>query len=164
MDEYGEKYPDYVLERWRNPEPYLKYLELPGDTWNNKFFERIKPYIEDMGIKCKGKPSEAIREVYNYLKDKADERGLYPEQFDVTWDFARLCSKKSCDICPLSSSALHIKKLCIGELSDAKEKYCPLLSTICQYLIPCSPTDCPVFKNNTQGLCPRPEFVLAQKR
>ena len=158
LDAYERKYPDYVLKRWRNPEPYLDQLELPGDIWNNEFFKRIELYVKDItGKEYRGKSPQAIRNVYDRLRDEASRRKLYPEQFDVTFDFAQICRDKNCNICPLSPAALHINKLCIGELSGAKEKYCPLLSTICQYFVLCNPTGCPVFKNITQGLCPRPE-------
>lgn len=158
LDAYGTKYPDNVFKRWRNPEPYLGQLELPGDKWNNEFFERIELYVKDITHReYKGKSSQAIRNVYDRLKDEANKRKLYPEQFDVTFDFARLCRDKGCHICPLSPTDSHINKLCIGELHNATKKYCPLLSAICQYFILCSPTDCPVFRNITRGLCPRPE-------
>jgi hypothetical protein len=158
LEKHGKRYPDYVLKRWKDPEPYLDQLELPGDIWNNEFFERIELYVRIITRKeYKGKSPQAIRDVYNRLRDEAVKRKLYPEQFDVTFDFAQLCRDKSCQICPLSPTATNTNKLCIGELHDAKKKYCPLLSTICQYFTLCNPKDCPVFKNITHGLCPCPE-------
>lgn len=150
--EYREKFPSEVLEKWRKPEPYLDQLELPGDVWNKRFYEKIlKEYIKPLTGKEYANPSQGIREAYNVLKDEARERGLYPEQFDVTYDFASLCEDERCYMCPLGS--YNIDKLCIGNLRNARQKYCPLLLAICGYLAMCNPDNCPVFNKRTQGLC-----------
>jgi hypothetical protein len=155
LEEYKKKYPDHVLKRWINPEPYLDQLELPGDIWNNEFFEKIKTYVKNIaGKEYRNKSPRAIRDIYDRLKEEAVKRKLYPEQFDVTFNFARMCKNERCQICPLSSMAANTNKLCIGELHHAEEKFCPLLVVVCQYSTLCKPRDCPVFKNITYGLCP----------
>jgi len=153
LAKYQEKYPSNVLERWRKPEPYLDQLELPGDIWNLRFFENIREsYIKPLtGKDYKNNAPKAIRQIYEeVLHDEAKKRKLYPEQFDVTYDFARIC-KNERYMCPLGPN--EVDKLCIGNLKNAQEKYCPLLASICHYFIMCNPDDCPVLKKHTQGLC-----------
>jgi hypothetical protein len=49
VTEYQGEYPSNVLERRRKPEPYLDQLELPGDVWNFRFFEKIREsYIKPL--------------------------------------------------------------------------------------------------------------------
>jgi len=133
---------------------------LPGDIWNTEFFNRIyDDFIAPLTEEHKAPIAPgALRDIYKKFSDELREKGLYPEQFDVTFDFARLCREKSCYICPLSPNHPYVEKLCIGNLSSSKQKYCPLLSTICKYLTLCNPNECPVFNESTKGLCPKPEI------
>jgi len=155
------KYSAHVLERWRKPEPFLDQLELPGDIWNIRFFEKIhesyvQPLMPTQYKRIKSAP-KAIRILYqNVLHDEAKKRKLYPEQFDATYDFARLCGDEFCNICPLSPH--DVSELCIGNLESAQEKYCPLLLSACRYFMRCQPDNCPILCKRTRGLCLQPHL------
>ena len=158
LPDYERKYPDYVLERWRRPQHFLDQLELPGDMWNINFYGKIYPrYIEPLMPKSKKKveAAKAIRILYDdVLNKEANERGLYPEQFDVTFDLAPNCGSQLCHICPLGRN--NSSNLCIGDLRKTQNKYCPLLASFCNYFVRCKTKDCPVLEKRAQGLCPQP--------
>jgi len=158
LTEYEGKYTDEVLEKWRKPQPYLDQLELPGDMWNIKFYDKIySSYIGPLMPKSHKKmiAPKAIRVLYNDILNKdANERELYPEQFDVTFDIAPNCGSKLCHICPLGLNSVN--ELCIGNLPNTQNKYCPLLASFCHYFVPCKAERCPVLNRRTQSLCPQP--------
>jgi len=139
-----------VLKRWRNPELYLYQLELPGDIWNIRFYQKCIASLLPKNVCIPKTTPKAIRRLYEHYRSEADKLGLYPEQFDVTFDFARICEQGLCQICPLSQTGA--KMLCIGE-HEAQDKYCPILASTCKYFVKCEPKGCPVFNGQTRGLC-----------
>ncbi len=147
---------DYVLERWRRPQHFLDQLELPGDMWNINFYGKIYPrYIEPLMPKSKKKveAAKAIRILYDdVLNKEANERGLYPEQFDVTFDLAPNCGSQLCHICPLGRN--NSSNLCIGDLRKTQSKYCPLLASFCNYFVRCKTKDCPVLGKKSTRTVP----------
>jgi len=145
------KPPVHILNRWRNPRLYLYQLELPGDIWNIRFYRNCIEPLLPKNIRLSKTTPKAIRQLYEHYRDDADKLGLYPEQFDVTFDFARICEQGLCQICPLSHTGARM--LCIGEL-EARDKYCPVLASACEYYVKCEPKECPVFNGKTKGLCP----------
>jgi len=149
-----------ALNRWRNPQKYFNQLEVPGDRWNKRFYKKIvEPIISKLNIKIYDDDniSRNIRHIYNYICnncEKFDSHSFYPEQFDVTFDFAQIfCNRNLCYICPLHRKN-EIKKLCIGDnvANSGNKKYCPIL-TVLGYLQPCHPDSCPVYRGETFNLC-----------
>ena len=160
IEELRGRYEAYVLDRWDNPHKYLDQLEVPGDRWNERFYEYVmKPILKRTGKGLNGRVSRVIRQLYEYHEyhDVFKAYGFYPEQFDVTFDFARLfCDRNLCSLCPLSSEKENIRRFCIGDKVTKNEKYCPILALL-GYLQPCSPENCPVYEvvseGKTLGLC-----------
>lgn len=70
-----------------NSSEACRWLELPGDVWNeNSIFRRC------ITVQTKGKLGEVIRNEYNNIP--AEKRVGYPEEFDTTFDFVpRMCEK-----------------------------------------------------------------------
>lgn len=147
-------YSSEVLSRWGNAEKYLNQLEVPGDVWNEKFYERVmKPIIEKLDKKHSKKAPKSIREIYEDYTKIFKQHGLYPEQFDVTFDYARIfCNRNLCYICPLQHNNKNVFKLCVGDALSKNNKYCSIL-TILGYLQKCSPDNCPVYKKESLNLC-----------
>ncbi|MCK5176072.1 MAG: hypothetical protein KAR47_21935 [Planctomycetes bacterium] len=114
---------------WR--EGFNKQLELPGDIWNARFFQRcIEPITEAMAVNGKG-ASKVVRELWEKIKCKCPES--YPEQFDVSFDFApRMCAKNLCAICPFGPNGAE--DICI----PTQDKCCPVALTSCGYVVKCS--------------------------
>lgn len=118
-----------------------RYLELPGDVWNNNPTFR-KCIMQGTGYEgSRLSLSKLLRNMFNENR-KAIPNG-YPEQFDVTFDFVpRMCDKKgNCSICPyalLHDEATDFKKVCIAD----KEKYCPIMYVSCNYKMTCIGGDC----------------------
>jgi len=109
-------------------------LELPGDRWNERFFGNcIRPNLINMNIS--GKHGRIVREIWKMIKNKVSESNFqvaYPEQFDITFDFApRMCDKKFCNICPFGPNGAE--KICIPK----EDKYCPVALIICEYIVKC---------------------------
>lgn len=113
-------------------EDFTKQLELPGDIWNIRFFEKcIKPIAENMGVSLKGKKApKVVRDLWERIRSKCPES--YPEQLDITFDFGpRMCEKKLCDICTFGPSGA--KSICI----PSGDKYCPVALISCGYIVKC---------------------------
>ena len=116
-----------------------RYIELPGDVWN----ENTK-FRQCMTIERKGKLGNLLRDIY----EKENIKIGYPEQFDVTFDFApRMCEAEKCDICPFgklkSNSDVEINTEKISALCvNNEEKYCPLMLLYCGYYFKCVGQEC----------------------
>ena len=146
-----------IMQLWENPQEHLTELELPGDVWNQKFYERVILHLaNNIGIKVSKESSKGIRRLYKYLRNYSENftnQGLYLEQFDVTFDFARIfCDRELCPICPLYESGREIEKLCVGDFGGEKEKYCPVLAML-GYLRMCYPHECPIKLGNVPRVC-----------
>lgn len=120
-----------------------KYLELPGDVWNNnpKFrkclFEERKCENSDDQLQF----NRLLRKIYEEEKITCG----YPEQFDVTFDFVpRMCEKNNCDICPFSAlkKKNNILKICANNLN----KYCTVALNCCGYKAMCKGEKCELRK------------------
>ncbi len=141
---------DYFSWPARNFE--LHQLELPGDVWNERFSQSLLYRVtEDAGIKVRaGKnfiSTPALgRKIYDCVKDTNPD--FYPEQLDVSFDFApRMCDKHLCSICLFGQDG--VLKLCNENL----DKFCPVLLTTCGYILNCNPTGCPIKDDTGRGLC-----------
>ena len=116
-----------------------KYIELPGDVWNEN--TRFRQCLTE---EHNGKLGKLLREVY---ENEKIETG-YPEQFDVSFDFVpRMCENNNCDICLFANLNETTKKkynkekalaLCVND----SEKYCPLMILYCGYLYKCNGEKC----------------------
>ena len=113
----------------------LHQLELPGDVWNNnpKFRNCI---FKDTDFENDNKTSFNIL-LREYWENNPLPMEVYPEQFDITFDFAqRMCEKNNCDICPighLSDKGKEFEKICIND----KDKFCPVALVGCGYKMMC---------------------------
>ncbi|MDK2463290.1 MAG: hypothetical protein QI223_00730 [Candidatus Korarchaeota archaeon] len=125
----------------------LRALELPGDVWNNNprlLQGLIGPAIEELPEKMGA--SRLLRELYEGCG--AVEMGMYPEQFDVTFDFApRMCAQDMCKVCPFGGGPEVLCRPVRGE-------YCPALVVWCGYLYQCPGSEnCEIRRLETAGLC-----------
>jgi hypothetical protein len=119
----------------------LKYLELPGDVWNNnptfrKCILRGTPY-EKSWLSF----GKLLRKIFNENRKVINEG--YPEQFDITFDFVpRMCDTGSnCSICPyelLRGGATEFSRVCVSD----KTKYCPTMYISCNYKMMCLGESC----------------------
>jgi len=124
----------------------LDLLELPGDRWNSdsRFIRCVlgleKSTKETINLE-KLNVSELIREIYKneeYHKE-FKKIGFYPEQFDVSFDFARkMCEERLCHICLFNSRA---KSICVPN-----KEYCTVALITCGYLAPCDQENCIINK------------------
>ncbi len=140
-----------LIDLWNNLP--MDQIELPGDVWNNSplFRDNMFPSVLDIsGIpKSWGMP-KIIRELYNQLKNKEEINNFYPEQFDVTFDFApRMCSKKLCDVCPFGPDG--VESICI----PSPNKYCPVALLSCGYITRCigNQSECVLKEGVGKGIC-----------
>jgi len=119
-------------------------LELPGDTWNLTFNQMLFQNTINH-------PSE-LRHYYNRLR--ADGRlsdEFYPEQFDVSFDFApRMCDRGEESICPFKNSS-KLKMYCIG--NSGKGKLCPVTRILCGYENECLSFECPILAGTMENIC-----------
>jgi hypothetical protein len=131
------------LRKWE--EMPLYYLELPGDIWNARFFDRcIRPLI---GIEVRGEAPKIIRGLYDELKGKNHE--LYPEQLDITYDFtSRMCEQNNCCVCPFGLNGAE--SICIAR----ENQYCPVALVTCGYIVKCNgQADKCIVRNGGKGIC-----------
>lgn len=121
-----------------------KYLELPGDVWNNN--PEFRECIFEEDIDKKGKLNKRLRELYKEEKNKMPD--WYPEQFDVTFNLAsRMCRNNNCNICPFSiwrkeneGKERNVLKTIEGicKYNKDKDSFCTVALTLCGYKVKCS--------------------------
>lgn len=158
LKETAEKFPkldaDELIELWHNLSMnQMNQLELPGDVWNNRpeltnLFSRAIKNIKNIHDKW-GMP-KIIREIYNRIKNKADIKKFYPEQFDVTFDFVpRMCDEELCKVCLFSKNGVDL--ICI----PSENRYCPVAISSCGYLVKCNAKKekCVLKEGISKGLC-----------
>jgi len=121
-----------------------KYIELPGDVWNDKPIFRDCFHKNDKNQKNrKGKLGKVLREKCGWK----EENEWYPEQFDVTFDLVpRMCEKSNCNYCILNEKldSNEINKLC----HEVPEKYCPIMLLHCGYFVKCNGKDsCAIYES-----------------
>lgn len=128
----------------QNRKKMLCSLELPGDTWNLKFNQKLF----DNKINS---PSE-LRQFYNWLLAKghlSDE--FYPEQFDVSFDYApRMCDLGNEALCPFKKG-IKLYEYCLG--SSGKGKLCPVTRILADYESDCLPEKCPIILEEMEDIC-----------
>ena len=127
---------------------FTEQLELPGDIWNTRFFEKcIKPIAETIGVNENNAP-KVVRILWEKIKFMCPE--TYPEQFDITFDFVpRMCNKKLCDVCIFGKNGVDL--IC----TPMKDKYCPVTVLSCGYIAWCidEQEDCILKKGISRGIC-----------
>ena len=128
----------------QNRKQVLCILELPGDIWNLKFNQRLF----DSQINS---PAD-LRSQYNALRnDGILSDDLYPEQFDMSFDFTpRMCDAGEQVLCPFKKS-LKLADYCFG--NSGKGKLCPVTKILCGYETECSPSGCPVLAGAMEDIC-----------
>jgi hypothetical protein len=119
----------------------LKYLELPGDVWNNNPTFRKCVFQGTPYEKSALNFGKLLRKIFNENR-KVIKEG-YPEQFDITFDFVpRMCDTGSnCSICPyelLHGGAAEFNRVCVSD----NTKYCPAMYISCNYKMMCLGEDC----------------------
>lgn len=122
----------------------LHALEVPGDLWNLRFFQRLF-----------GDKINSASDLRYYWKRLRAERRLsdefYPEQFDISFDFTpRMCDRQLGPICPFRDSP-ELKKFCLG--NSGKGRLCPITRILCGYESQCSPAACPVMEGILEDVC-----------
>lgn len=130
-----------------NPAEALKALEIPGDVWNNRFFEKL--FGPDVTPATFRGWYEGLRKTGLLHPD------TYVEQFDVSFEYAAsMCADRSFETC-LFRQASRVRALC-PPLSGAAwtGKACPVAAYLCGYEYPCSPDGCPVREDAPEDLCP----------
>lgn len=152
MEAFGRVVGEQLFDLWTTTDSFRVYLlELPGDIWNIEFLKRLViPLAMRHGINIKKSwgASKIAREIYDSIGSKE----IYPEQLDVSWDLSAIaCENGLCDICPFSKH--NLEKVCLADVSGAKNRYCPIALAICQYRSICDPDNCPVAKKKGIGLC-----------
>jgi hypothetical protein len=131
-----------LLEQQRKQ--VLCALELPGDTWNLVFNQRL--------FDSKINHPASLRQYYNRLCTGgllSDD--FYPEQFDISFDFApRMCDLDEQLLCPFKKSS-KLKNYCFE--NTGKGKLCPIIKILCGYEVECVQTGCPVLGNAIDDIC-----------
>jgi len=129
-------------------EEILESLELPGDLWNLRFFEKM--FHEDIAS------PEDLRGEYERLKKlhRLSTR-FYPEQFDVSFSFSQyMCDEIMEDYCPFRANS-QIRKFCIRTIGIPKTgNLCPVAMITCGFRYYCKPEDCPIKDGIEEHLCP----------
>ena len=149
-------------------ETLIHMLEFPGDVWNNRFVRNLlEPLIENQHIGrkkvyLKSNSSMSLRRMYNWLENSSVDMGeFYPEQFDISFDFApRMCEKQLNYICPFGENGA--KNICIGE-SIATAKLCPVVLVACGYIHTCNSDKCPVHEGVGIDVCEHKECKIEIK-
>lgn len=135
----------------------LEQLELPGDVWNDRFSENfLKPQLSNqqhnkLSVYIKNS-AKTVRRMYEWLRDEGEELdGYYPEQFDVSYNFAsRMCENQLEMVCPFGKNGSH--KICLGDYAE-ESKYCPVILVTCGYIGPCKDEECPIISGIGKGTC-----------
>jgi len=120
-------------------------LELPGDRWNEKFYEHlIDPIAKVFNVKGKA-PPEVVRELWGEIRRKCPKS--YPEQFDVSFDLApRMCEKRLCKVCPFGKDGAR-------SICNPGGKYCLVALFTCGYLAECKEDGCVIKDDVGKGIC-----------
>lgn len=138
----------------RNAAEALRALEIPGDVWNNRFFEKL--FGPDATPATFRGWYEDLRKTGRLPPD------TYVEQFDVSFEYAAsMCADRSFETC-VFRQASRVRALC-PPLSGATwaGKPCPVAAYLCGYEYPCSPEGCPVREGPPEDLCPGCAFDVS---
>lgn len=144
---YYKDYFDNSLKKFsikidqKSKEQMLKYIELPGDVWNNnsKFRKCIL-----LNNTSNDKLSKILRQDYTDNTKEWEKYNLYPECFDVSFDLAmRMCENNKCSYCLMNNNKNKPYKMC----SNKKGCICPLAMVYCGYEYECCGKDDCKFHN-----------------
>jgi hypothetical protein len=128
----------------RERKQVLYSLELPGDSWNTVFNRML--------FDNKVNRPQKLRWYYDKLRSAgalSDE--FYPEQFDVSFDFApRMCDGGKVALCPFLGS-LKLKLYCLQ--NSGIGKLCPVTMILCGYESECVPSECAILGNMMGTIC-----------
>lgn len=133
----------------------LPQLELPGDVWNVRFFSHlVEPLAMRAGVQVTGNSALDARRIYEFLASVDPDTSFYPEQFDVSFDFAqRMCDAMACWSCPFWARrppfTANPVELCRREQGAP----CALALTTCGYLTEPADSACPFCQGLADGLC-----------
>jgi len=148
VEEVFPSWPRYVEPSW---------LELPGDIWNEVFANKLLYSLaERTGVNAQGKRGSPninaptlARRIYSAVKASNPSMSFYPEQLDVSFDFAsRMCDKDLCDICVFGRN--EAIQFCSR---PGPERLCPVLIISSGYKRPCHVQTCPVIAHLGMGIC-----------
>jgi hypothetical protein len=154
---------EWWLDEFDGPKSQMAKAELPGDVWNNSGIIRnylLGDYTGEYDQKKKS--PEIVRDLYDrYIKNP--NLGLYPEQFDVTFDFVpRMCEKRMCGICFFGPEG--IQQICI----PSETGLCSVALATCGYQIPCTNDQCDMRNNIETGkysnYCKAPKLFHIDRR
>ncbi len=135
----------------------LSQLELPGDIWNDVFTGRLLyPLAEGAGIQTRKPGAKRLvnsptlaRRIYEAIRAADLGTEFYPEQLDVSFDFAsRMCDKDLCDICIFGGN--KAVDFCA---KPGPVKLCSVLLIMTGYRRSCEEQECPVINAAGAGLC-----------
>ncbi len=134
----------------------LSQLELPGDIWNERFTDKLLCSLaEGACIPTRtdgGKPLNSAtlaRQIYCRIKSNNPSTAFYPEQLDVSFDFAsRMCDKRLCDICVFGKN--EAARFCS---EPGPGRLCAALLITCGYKRACAAENCPVRSGAGSSLC-----------
>jgi len=133
----------------------LSHLELPGDLWNLRFNQ----YLFNNEVTS---PAQ-LRKCYDELLVKGyPMEGFYPEQFDISFDFApRMCDARQESICPFRMSSKLTAYCVYNQGYSTTDKMCSVTKLLCGYETRCSPTNCPILIGVNEDICSGCRFKLA---
>ncbi|MCX8173439.1 MAG: hypothetical protein N3F63_02355 [Thermoplasmata archaeon] len=125
----------------------LDQLELPGDVWNEKFRGMFTGFLQQKH-RCSRAPC-VVRFSYSVISSQMGSQSFYPEQVDVSFDFAqRMCGEKKnkdkkCDVCPFRVGGLKLcKRVALPLPSDPSKctpsMYCNIAWECCGYYYVCT--------------------------
>ena len=121
-------------------------LELPGDTWNEDFNEKlIKRLFPGQTAK---NASKTARNIFTDITSKTKDAAFYPEKLDFSFDFSRtFCARsqenqKICSTFCIFRKNSEITTLC----PKNKNSKCPVIFVLCGYIVDCGKIikKCPV--------------------
>jgi hypothetical protein len=154
----GSPFAAYIEEYspWPQSHFELEQLELPGDMWNIRFFDVCVLHLaREGGLPIMRRTSHRpAPEVARLIYERVTGSGVhfYPEQLDVSFDFApRMCDRKLCGSCLFHKSGAS--EFCLGETELVRVRPCPILFYSAGYKVPCEPKDCPVVQEASRNLC-----------
>jgi len=140
---------------WPSENFGLDQLELPGDVWNIRFFKcLVEPLAKKAAIPVTENSALNARHIYEVVKSVEPESSFYPEQFDVSFDFAqRMCDSSACWYCPFwkgeRSSAGHPAEMC----RQQEGAPCALALVTCGYWVDSGKSGCPFCQGGAHDLC-----------
>jgi len=130
-------------------------LELPGDIWNEVFANKLLYSLANRtGVNTqrkRGSTNVNTPTLARCIHDrvKASNPSFYPEQLDISFDFAsRMCDKSLCDICPFGKNEVY--DFCAR---PGSAKLCPILLILTGYKQHCKIEGCPIVAGDGKGLC-----------